>query len=366
MKILFLANSDTVVYNFRIELVERLLSENHEVYIASPYGERIDDLIRLGCQYEKTKISRHGKNPFEDIRLLRSYKDLLRHIRPDIVFTYTIKPNIYGGVACGQMHIPYVVNITGLGTAVEQKGILQIVTTTLYRLALRKAQKVFFQNQENMAFMIDRGIVKQRYELLPGSGVNLNHYQPLPYPSGETIDFVFVARVMKEKGIDQYLDAAKYIRNKYPYTRFHICGAYEQDYVSVVETLQQKGVVIYQGQIRDMIPFYRMASCTVHPTYYPEGMSNVLLESCASARPIITTDRSGCREIVEDGVNGFVCKQQDSEDLIKQIERFLALPYERRRAMGLAGREKVEKEFDRQIVVDAYLKEVERINHTKV
>lgn len=359
-RVLLLGNSDVVIYNFRLEIVEQLLIAGHEVFISSPYGRRIDDLIRLGCRYEKTKISRHGKNPFEDIRLLHSYKDLLRRIKPDIVFTYTIKPNIYGGIACAQMRIPYVVNITGLGTAVEQKGILQVITTTLYCQALRKAQKVFFQNQENMAFMVDRGIVKQRYELLPGSGVNLNHYQPLPYPSGETVDFVFVARVMKEKGIDQYLDAAKYIRNKYPYTRFHICGAYEQDYASVVETLQQKGVVIYHGQVGDMIPIYRMASCTVHPTYYPEGMSNVLLESCASARPIITTDRSGCREIVEDGVNGFVCKQQDSENLIKQIERFLALPCEKRRVMGLAGREKVEKEFDRRIVVNAYLRELKK------
>lgn len=144
-RVLLLGNSDVVIYNFRLEIVEQLLIAGHEVFISSPYGRRIDDLIRLGCRYEKTKISRHGKNPFEDIRLLHSYKDLLRRIKPDIVFTYTIKPNIYGGIACAQMRIPYVANITGLGTAVEQKGILQVITTTLYCQALRKAQKVFFR-----------------------------------------------------------------------------------------------------------------------------------------------------------------------------------------------------------------------------
>jgi len=329
-----------------------------KVMKSSPYGKRIDDLVQLGCRYEETIIARHGTNPLEDAKLLRNYKNMLQRIRPDIVFTYTIKPNIYGGIACSRVGIPFIVNITGLGTAVEQHGILQIITTTLYRYVLRNAQKVFFQNQENLDFMVNRGIINQHYTLLPGSGVNLTHYRPLPYPNQEIVDFIFVARVMKEKGIDQYLDAAKYIRSKYTYTRFHICGAYEQDYANVIEHLQQNGIVLYHGLVKDMIPIYQMASCTIHPTYYPEGMSNTLLESCASARPIITTDRSGCREIVEDGVNGFVCKQQDSEDLIRQIEKFLALSYEARKEMGLAGRLKVEKEFDRQIVIEKYLEEM--------
>jgi len=189
----------------------------------------------------------------------------------------------------------------------------------------------------------------------------LQKYKPLEYPNGETTDFVFIGRIMKEKGIDQYIDAAKYIRGKYPQTRFHICGAFEENYGEQMKEFQDSGIILYHGVVKDMISLYQIASCTIHPSYYPEGLSNVLLESCACARPIITTNRAGCREVVDDGVNGFICKQKDSEDLIKQIEKFIALPYEKKKQMGLAGRAKVEKKFDRNIVVEAYLKEIERI-----
>jgi galacturonosyltransferase len=263
-------------------------------------------------------------------------------------------------MACARLGIPYVSNITGLGTAVENGGIMQKVTLFLYKRGLKKAQKVFFQNTENRDFMINKGVVNGPYDVLPGSGVNLSQYHVLPYPTGETIEFLFVARVMKEKGIDQYLEAAEYIRKKYPQTRFHVCGYCEQDYEDRLRDLDKKSVIIYHGSVRDISEMHKISSCTIHPTYYPEGMSNVLLESCACGRPIITTNRSGCREIVDDGVNGFVVKQKDSKDLICQIENFLALPWEHKRQMGLAGRAKVEKEFDRKIVVEKYIKEVER------
>jgi len=197
--------------------------------------------------------------------------------------------------------------------------------------------------------------------MLPGSGVNLDQYQTQPYPNGETIDFVFIARVMKEKGIDQYLEAAKVIRERHPETRFHICGFCEQNYEQTLRELSDNGTVIYHGLVADMKPIYCMASCTVHPTYYPEGLSNVLLESAASGRPIITTNRSGCREVITDDVNGFIVKQQDSADLIEKIEKFLALSNAERKAMGLAGRAKVESEFDRKIVIQKYLEETKKV-----
>ena len=230
----------------------------------------------------------------------------------------------------------------------------------LYKAALRKASKVFFQNEANLLFMKSKGIVRDHYDLIPGSGVNLKQYQPMPYPDGNPIDFLFVARVMKAKGIEQYLDAAEFIRQKYPDTRFHICGACDEDYVQILQEKSNAGIVIYHGPVKAMLPVYEMSSCTVHPTYYPEGMSNVLLESCASARPIITTDRPGCREIVDDGVNGFVCRQKDSEDLIAKIEQFLALPRADREKMGKMAREKVEREFDREIVIEKYMLELSK------
>ena len=358
MKILILANNDIGLYKFRKELIEELIIRNYEVYISLPDGDFVEALKTLGCKYIKTDIARHGTNPIQDLGLLNFYKKIIRQIQPDMVLTYTIKPNIYGGLACASSDTPYLTNITGLGTAVETKGFLQFITMTLYRNALRKANTVFFQNRENENFFLKHKLVLGKHKLIPGSGVNLSYYVPLPYPKSDTIEFVFIARIMKEKGIDQYLQAAEAIKRKYPNTKFHICGFCEESYEQVLQTFQENGTIIYHVVVTDMKEIYKRIHCTVHPTYYPEGLSNVLLESAASARPIITTDRSGCREVIEDGVNGFICKQKDSDDLIMKIEKFLQLTWEEKRQMGLAGRTKVEQEFDRNIVVNAYLQKI--------
>lgn len=361
MRILILTNIGIGLYKFRKELLEELVKEN-EVFFCVPNDEFVKSIEKIGCQFiDNPLLDRHGTNPVKELKLISFYKRLLRKIKPDIVFTYTIKPNAYGGIACASLGIPYVANVTGLGTAIENGGLMQKVGLILYRMGLRKAQKVFFQNTENRDFMVSNRAVKGAYDMLPGSGVNLKQYEVFPYPSGDTVDFVFIARVMKEKGIDQYLDAAKEIRKRHPETRFHICGFCEQDYEEQLKKLNNNGTVIYHGLVSDMTEIYKIISCTVHPTYYPEGLSNVLLESAASGRPIITTDRSGCREVVEDGINGYVVKQQDSRDLIEKLEKFLNLSVNERKTMGLAGRAKVEKEFDRQIVIRKYMDEVERI-----
>ena len=355
---MFLVNHDVVIYNFRLELVERLIADGHEVVISSPYGERIEDLKDLGCEYRQVDISRHGMNPVQELKLLKDYIQLLKAVKPDIVLTYTIKPNIYGGMASALLGIPYVANITGLGTAVENGGLVQKITVMLYRIAFAKVQRVFFQNEENRQFFADRKLALSKHGMLPGSGVNLQRFVPLEYPEEEKTEFVFISRIMKEKGADQYLEAAEAIRAKYPNTVFHVCGFCEDQYENRLKDLQERGIVVYHGMVRDVKAVLAKTHCTIHPTFYPEGISNVLLESCACARPIITTDRSGCREVIDDGVNGFVVQQRSTEDLIAKIEMFLALSQEKRKAMGLAGRAKVEREFDRQIVVERYLEEI--------
>ena len=360
-KVLFLVNHDVVIYNFRLELVERLLAEGHQVVISSPYGERIDDLVALGCEFRPIELSRHGMNPIQELKLLKAYKKLIRGEEPDIVFSYTIKPNIYGGMACAMAGVPYVANITGLGTAVENDGIVQKITVLLYRLAFCKVQRVFFQNEENRQFFVDRRLAMGKHGMLPGSGVNLQRFVPLEYPGEETTEFVFISRIMKEKGADQYLEAAEYIREKYPNTRFHICGFCEQAYEQRLKELHDQEVIIYHGMVRDVKQVIAKTHCTIHPTYYPEGLSNVLLESAACARALITTNRSGCREVIDDGINGFVVEQKNAQDLIAKIEKFLALPWEQKKAMGIAGRAKVEREFDRQIVVQKYLEEMKNL-----
>lgn len=355
-KIIILANSDVGLYKFRRELLERFVKE-YEVHLILPKGVFVDDMIHMGCVFHSIELCSRETNPIHDLKLLKKYKSLIREINPSMVFTYTIKPNVYGGIACASLGVPYIANITGLGTAVENSGVLSMITTYLYKYALRKAQKVFFQNQTNLEFMKKKKIVKDNYQLLPGSGVNLQQYHPLPYPNDDDIHFAFIARIMKEKGIDQYLEAAEYISKKYPNTRFHVCGESSVEYKNILEH-KYNNCVIYHGAVKDMVTIYEMISCTIHPSYYPEGMSNVLLESCASARPIITTDRPGCKEIVDNGVNGFIVKERDSADLIEKIEQFLNLTHNQKQEMGLKGREKVEREFDRNIVIEEYMKEL--------
>lgn len=362
MKVMILSNNDIGLYKFRKELLEELVKEN-EVYICLPMGEFIPTLEALGCKFIACELlDRHGTNPVKELKLISWYKKILKEFKPDIVFTYTIKPNVYGGMACAALGIPYVENITGLGTAVENPGPMQFVTVNLYKYGLRKAQKVFFQNTENRDFMLKKGAIKGAYDMLPGSGVNLNNYTVSEYPKGDTVDFVFVSRIMKEKGIDQYLDAAKEIRNRHPEARFHICGFCEQEYEEELQKLNENGTIIYHGLVKDMTAIYKQMGCTVHPTYYPEGLSNVLLESAASGRPVITTNRSGCREVVENGINGYVVEEKNAQDLIEKIELFLSKSYDERKEMGLAGRAKVENEFSRQIVIDKYLSVLHEIN----
>ena len=355
--VLLVSNVSAGLLNFRHELIERLVQDHRVVILALDTG-RVDECIAMGCEYHNFTMDTHGTNPLAELKLISAYKKAIKEIAPDVVLTYTIKPNVYAGMACAALGIPSVANITGLGTAVENGGIMQKITLPLYRYGLRKAQKVFFQNQANMDFMLKHKAITGAYELIPGSGVNLERFPLLDYPKGDTVDFVFIARIKKEKGIDQYLGAAKYFREKYPETRFHVCGGCDKAYEQILQELHDNGTIIYHGRISDVPGMHRVSGCTIHPTYYPEGMSNVLLESCACGRPVITTNRPGCKEIVDEGVNGFLVKEKDSRDLIEKVEKFLSLSLEERRNMGLAGRAKVEKEFDRNIVIQKYLKEI--------
>ena len=360
MKIMILTNHDLGLYKFRKELLETLLKDN-EVFVSMPKGIFTDKIMEMGCKYIDTSFERKGTNPLKDIELLKFYKRVLKEYKPDVVLTYTIKPNVYGGLACQQLHIPYIANVTGLGSAIENGGLLQLISLSLYKLGLKKADMVFFQNEANRDFMIEHKAVKDNYDMIPGSGVNLDQYKIDNFPDDKTIDFVYVGRLMKEKGFELYLKTAEYIHNKYSNTVFHVCGPDEDNYKDLVKELSDEGVIVYEGYVDDMKKIYEKVQCTIHPTYYPEGLSNVLLESLACSRPIITTDRPGCKEVVEDGVNGFIVKQNDLDDLIEKVEKYLSLSNEERKQMGINGRRKVEKEFDRQIVIDKYQEAIKEV-----
>lgn len=357
-RVLFLVNHDIVIYNFRLELVEELLRQNHEVFISCPYGERIDELVKIGAIHKNISIDRHGMNPFKDLKLIRQYIRLLKEVKPDIVFSYTIKPNIYGAIAARQCSVPCVANITGLGTAVENGGLKQKLCIALYKYAFKKIRKVYFQNKENQQFFVDHKIALGKHDLLPGSGVNLQRFQPLPYPNDSVLRFVYIGRIMKEKGIDYYLDSAKIIKSKYPNTEFHVCGFIEDEYRGKLQDCINQKLIVYHGMVKDVIEVYKTTHCTVFPSFYPEGISNVLLEAAACGRPIITTNRPGCRETVDDGVSGFIIPIKNTEKLAQSMEQFIKLSQSERINMGLCGRAKVEKYFDRKNIVDKYLWEL--------
>lgn len=362
MKILILTNNFNGLHSFRKEVVQVLMDKGYRVTISAPFDQKTHFFEEMGCELIDTEFNRKGLNPMKDFALMLRYWKLIKKVKPDVVLSYTIKPNLYGGMACQLSGVPQLANVTGLGTAVENPGWLQRLTILLYKIGLRKTYTVFFQNKANMDFCLQHKMVKGTAKLIPGSGVNLQRHYLQDYPAkDEPMRFIFISRLLKEKGIEEFLTAASEIKTKYPETEFHILGRCEGNYQERVDKLMKDGIVIYHGMQIDVRPYIGKAWCTIHPSYYPEGMSNVLLESCAAGRPVITTNRPGCGEVVDEGVNGFIVKPRDGYDVARKIEQFIQLPYEKKREMGLAARRKVEREFDRQIVVKAYLTTIEKI-----
>ena len=364
MPILILVNHEITIYNFRLELVERLLADGYEVHLSSPYGKKIQILQNLGVKWHNIDIDRHGLNPLKDLRIIRLYKRLIKTIKPIAVLGYTIKPNIYGAIAAKRTGSPFIANVTGIGNALGRTGLIQEMLILMYRYAFDRTQRVFFQNADNMKYFIDHKMINANAALIPGSGVNLTKNKYTEMTKGDINDknnpvkFAFISRILIEKGIEEYLAAASIIKEKYPNTEFHVCGFCEREYKGTLNDRVEDGTVFYHGMINDVAGFMEQMHCIVHPTYYPEGLSNVLLEACACGRAIITTDHTGCREVCRDTYNGFLVNEKDVEDLASMIERFINLPFEEKKKMGLNGRKMVEEEYDRQIVVDRYMDEI--------
>ena len=359
-RILVLANNDVGLYRFRRDLLAALLSAGHEVYISLPDGGFVSELVQLGCRFIDTPIERRGMNPIHDSKLFHQYRTILKEVKPDLVLTYTIKPNIYGGLACRMAHIPYAVNITGLGSAIENGGWLKKFVLALYKPALKGARGVFFENAGNRDTLAATGVVpKGRDVVLNGAGVNLEDYPYQSYPREGPIRFLFVGRVMHEKGVDELFAAAKRMKQEYgDGVEFHIVGSFEEGYKPLMDELEQAGVVKYHGYQSDMKHFYALASCVVLPSYH-EGMSNVLLEAAASGRPLITSDIPGCREAVENGVSGYLCPARDADALYEAMRRFAELPESWRGEMGRRGRERMEQIFSKAVVVEKTIKHLE-------
>lgn len=363
-KILILANNSIGLYNFRFELIQRLIKERYEVYFAVP--QLIDDdkvkLIKeAGGRYLYTPMSRRGMNPLEDLKLINNYKQIIKEINPDIILTYTIKPNIYGNYAANKFKKPVIMNITGIGSSLVS-GKLKEIIKKMYKYACNKSRYVFFQNEGNLAFFISNNLIDiKKVKIIPGSGVNIEKFIPMEKTNKENVTrFLFIGRLMKEKGIDEYLGAAERIIKKYPNIVFQILGSFEEERYKDIISKNKNQQIKYLGQSNDVRQEIKEVDCIVNPSYH-EGMSNVLLEGAAMGKSIIASDIPGCKEIVDDGVNGYLFEVKSSEKLEGKLIQFINLGFEEKENMGKNSRKKAEVEFDRNIVVNEYVKTIESI-----
>ncbi|RHR90133.1 glycosyltransferase [Coprobacillus sp. AF15-30] len=359
-RILFLSNHFHTLFAFRKELIQKLAQEGYEVYLSIPEDEN-NYFEDLGCHIVLTNIDRRGVNPKNDLKLIYFYKKMISEIKPDIIFSYTIKPNIYGSLVSNHLHVKQVCNITGTGATFLNDNVVAKICKLLYRISIRNCYKVFFQNTGDRDFFVKNNLVNDNYEMLPGSGCNLEEHKYKPMIESDVIRFIFIGRVMKLKGIDEYLEAAKIIKNKYSNTEFLIAGwNEEEEYIKIVNNYQEKGYVNYIGFRKDISDWIEKCNCTVLPSHGGEGVPNVLLESAATGRACIGSNINGTADVIDDGVTGYLFEKGNTESLVDKLEKFINLTFEERKSMGKAGRNKIEKEFDRNIVVNKYCEEVEK------
>lgn len=355
MRIVIIANSSRGLYTFRSELIQELL-KNNEVVALIPDNGKIEQLKELGCKVIDTPIDRRGINPIKDFILIKLYYHLFVKLKPDLVLTYTIKPNIYGGFIAKKLKIIYAANITGLGTTFQNKGILRKIVVNMYKIALKRVKVVFFENSKNRDILIKEGIInKEKACLLNGAGVNLEHYVVEEYPRGDTIKFLFMGRIMKEKGIEELLASMKKLINDGFNVQLDVLGEYEEDYRNILFSYEKEGWLHYYGYKENVRSFINASHCFVLPSWH-EGMANTNLESAASGRPVITSNIAGCKEAVIDGVSGFLSNVKDIDDLYKVMRKFVELSYDERKKMGLEGRKHMETYFDKQKVVKNTIK----------
>ncbi len=353
-KILIITNHSYMLYRFRLELIKKL-SENHEVVLSMPFVGHEDDFQKLGLRCIETKLERRGINPIKDFSLIKEYKRQLREVRPDLVVTFSIKPNVYAGWLCGREGIPYVTVIQGLGSAFD-RPFLSRIASLLYRTALKKALVVFFENETNAKFFVEKNLVSfAKIKVLSGAGVNLKMYEYKEYPKNKPFRFAYIGRIMREKGISELFEACERLRNKGYKFILDLVGFYEDefrdDYKAEVDRQVIKGYADDHGFKEDPRPYYEMVDCVVMPSYH-EGMSNVVLEAAAMGRPVITTDIPGCKEAVDDKISGFLVKPRDADSLTEAMEAMIKMSRKQREAMGIKGREKMERAFDKEKVVE--------------
>lgn len=362
--IIIAVNTSWNIVNFRSNLVQALIQQGYNVTVVAPedkYSVRISD---LGCRYIPAPMDNHGTSPINDMLLMLRFYRLLRRERPDVFLGYTAKPNIFGSLAAHALRIPVINNIAGLGSAFSHRTWITKVTKYLYWAATSRSHKVFFQNSDDFRLFVDEKLVRaERCDLLPGSGVDLERFRPaertMGHVHGSEMRFLFVGRLLWDKGIAEYVEAAKLIKQQYPEVQFQILGPTDDKNPGAVSQADIEGLVSeraveYLGSVDDVRPAIASADCVVLPTYYREGTPRSLLEAAAMAKPIITTDWVGSRDVVDDSINGYLCQTRSVEDLSRKLQLMIQLPSHERSAMGHASRRKAVREFNEQFVIERY------------
>lgn len=369
--IIFSSNSAWSLWNFRQGVISAVLAKGYRVIAIAPEDDSSENLRSLGCEVYSVSIDNRGTNPFHDLKTLLQYSSLYKKLKPDVVLHFTVKPVIYGTFAAWRQKIPCINMITGLGTAFNKENLLTKIVVFLYRYSQRWPERILFQNRDDMQLFLKRKIVAKKKEmLLPGSGINLSEFRTVALKKRKYPVFILIARMLWDKGVGVYVDAARIVKEMYPQTKFQILGPLAVDNKTAIsaktmDTWVAEGLVEYLGQTKDVRPFIANSDCVVLPSFYREGVPHSLLEAAAMARPIITTDSIGCKEAVDNKVSGYLCKIKNSNDLADKMKKFIELPYESKLRMGKKGRKKMEKEFDEKIVIHNYLKLIDEIQKKK-
>jgi glycosyltransferase involved in cell wall biosynthesis len=369
-KIAIVVNDSWYAYNMRFNLALSFKSVGYEVVFICPY-DKYSDKIKQEFEYVDISLNTKGTNPIEDLKTIYRYYKIYKKIKPDIVLQYTIKPNIYGTIAASMLKIPTINNIAGLGTLFIKQNLVTKIAKWLYKVSQKKASKVFFQNQDDFKMFVDEELVQEeKCDVLPGSGVDINKFLPIEKEDDGIFRFLIVSRMLWAKGIGEYVEAAQTIKEKYTNVEFQLVGFLDTASPTAISKEQMDiwvndGIVNYLGTSDDVKVEISKADCVVLPSFYREGTPRILLESASMAKPIITTDNVGCRDVVDDGINGYLCEVRNSQDLADKMEMMIDLSEDERKLMGKAGREKIVKEFDEKIVISKYLEAIEDILYPK-
>ncbi len=356
------------MYNFRLGIIKELRSLGHEVVVIAPKDTFTAKLVSEGVSFKHISLSSYGTNIITETKSLIKFARIYKKEKFDFIFHYTIKPNIYGAIASAIVGTPSIIITTGLGHFLNFKNtVAGLFTLNLYRLAGRLTKEVWFLNEDDRKVFLKKKIVKQnKARLLNGEGINISWYQPNGYVKKDTTTrFLFAGRVIWDKGVGEFVEAAKRLKNKYTNVEFQILGFIDPSnpnavsYEQVVQW-QKNGIIKYLGEATDVRPFLEQCDCLVFPSFYREGLSRILMEAAAMERPIITTNNVGCKDVVEDGVNGYLVEKNNVEDLKNKMTQFLELANPNKKSMGIAGRKKVVENFNEDQIIEVYLESLEQ------